>query len=295
MIANVPETERQNPRTVNIDRLPVEEILGKINDEDALIAPAVRKAIPDITRAVQTAEETLRRGGRCVYVGCGTSGRLGVLDASECPPTFGIEPDVFVGMIAGGETALRHAAEGAEDNRKQAETDLREISLNENDFVIGLAASGRTPYVLGALEYARHAGCKTAMISNAVITPGTLIDIIIFLDTGAEALTGSTRMKAGTALKMTLNMISTATMIRMGKVYGNLMVDVRPTNTKLTDRACRMVVEITGCPYETAQKKLSEAEGQVKTAVLMILKNTDVKTARAILEKNAGRLHEALI
>jgi len=294
MNVNIPTTETRNTRTRDIDRIGVTDILHRINDEDARVAAAVRAAIPQIARAVEAAEAAVRNGGRCIYVGCGTSGRLGVLDASECPPTFGVSADMFMGVIAGGETALRNAVEGAEDDRAQGAVDLQKIKVTADDFIVGVSASGGAPYVHGALFYARGLGCATAMISCAPAPADTPADMLICAQTGAEALTGSTRMKSGTAQKMILNMISTGTMIRLGKTYENLMVDMRPTNIKLVDRACRIIVEITNCEYETAKKNLQAAGNELKAAILMSYKNIAADEAREKLVQHGGRLHEAL-
>ena len=241
-----PDTEKRNERSRGIDTMSVDEMLRVINAEDKTIAAAVEARIPDIGRAVEAAERAIRGGGRVIYLGCGTSGRLGVLDASECPPTYGVEPGLFLGIIAGGDKALRDSVEGAEDSAELAVRDLEAAKLRRTDFLAGIAASGQTPYVLGGLEFAKSLGCATAFISCAKFPGEPPADIMISLETGPEVITGSTRMKAGTAQKMVLNMISTGTMIRLGKVYGNLMVDLRPSNRKLVDRACQIIAEAAG-------------------------------------------------
>jgi N-acetylmuramic acid 6-phosphate etherase len=295
MVGTLPDTERRNRRSEHIDELPVEAMLRVINGEDAGVAGKVAAEIPHIARAVEAAERALRAGGRVVYIGCGTSGRLGVLDAAECPPTYGVAPGLFVGLIAGGDTALRHSVEGAEDDGPKGEQDLARLAPTPKDFVVGLAASGRTPYVLAALAFAQKAGAATALITCAKIAPPPpCADILIAVDTGAEIITGSTRMKAGTAQKMVLNMISTGAMVRLGKVFGNLMVDLRPTNAKLVDRACRIIMEVTGCPYPEAQEALTGAEGSVKPAILALRLGVDSQQAQSLLAACGGRLGEAL-
>jgi N-acetylmuramic acid 6-phosphate etherase len=233
--------------------------------------------------------KAFKNGGRLIYVGAGTSGRLGILDASECPPTFGVEPTLVQGLIAGGEKAILKAIEGAEDDEESGQLDLKAISINEKDVVVGIAASGRTPYVIGALKYANEVGATTASISNnkhSVI--GKIAQIAIEVETGPEVLTGSTRLKAGTAQKLVLNMISTASMIGIGKVYENLMVDVQPTNKKLVERSKRIIMEATGVDYNTAQTYFLRANQEVKPAIVMILLNCSYEEALDKLEKSNG-------
>lgn len=288
-------TEQPNPRTEGIDQLPTLEIVTRMNDEDARVALAVREALPAIAQAVDAISERLAGGGRLFYVGAGTSGRLGVLDAAECVPTFSIEPELVQGVIAGGEQALVHAIEGAEDDRSAGRADLLARSLWERDVVVGIAASGRTPYVLGALELADEIGALTVGIACNV--PSPVLDaakIAIGVPVGPEVIAGSTRLKAGTAQKMVLNMLSTATMIKLGKVYGNLMVDVKVTNAKLQERARRLVAQIAAVDDETAQRLLNDAENEVKTAVVMSRRTVDAEQARELLRKAGGRLRDVI-
>lgn len=246
-------TESRNPKTMNIDLMPIHEILKVMNEEDQTVPLAVEKVIPEIEKAVKFAIDSFQKGGRLIYIGAGTSGRLGILDASECPPTFGVEPGMVQGIIAGGLEAISKAIEGAEDNETLGGDDLKRIGLTENDTVVGIAASGRTPYVIGALNYAKQIGAKTVAISNNKNSQiGKLVDVAIEVETGPEVITGSTRLKAGTAQKLVLNMISTTSMIGIGKVYENLMVDVQPTNEKLVNRAQRIIMDATGCDREIA-------------------------------------------
>ncbi|MBY6273211.1 MAG: N-acetylmuramic acid 6-phosphate etherase, partial [Bacillaceae bacterium] len=240
-------TEKRNPNTMDIDQMSIKEILQIMNKEDQSVPIAINKEIDKIESAIQMVIDSFRRGGRLIYIGAGTSGRLGVLDAAECPPTFGTDPAMVQGIIAGGKEAFTRAVEGAEDNEQMGGDDLKAIRLTNLDTVVGIAASGRTPYVIGALKYAKSIGAKTVSISNnknSII--GTLADVAIEVETGPEVLTGSTRLKAGTAQKLILNMISTVSMIGIGKVYKNLMVDVRPTNHKLIERSKRIIMEATG-------------------------------------------------
>jgi N-acetylmuramic acid 6-phosphate etherase len=290
-----PATETPNPLTGELDAMSVDEILRVMNDEDAGVAGAVSAAIPEIARAVDLAVAALSAGGRLVYQGAGTSGRLGVLDAAECPPTFGTDPAQVVGLLAGGHEAMFRAIEGAEDSRELGADDLSGIGLTERDVVVGIAASGRTPYVIGGLDEARRVGAATVAIScspNAEISAHA--DVAIEIDNGPEVLTGSTRLKAGTSQKLVLNMISTATMVRLGKVYGNLMVDVRPSNEKLVARAVRIVQAATDCDTATARRALDEADGHAKTAIVAILCDVDAATARERLSAGAGFVREAV-
>ncbi len=260
-------TEARNPLTCRIDELSTLDMLRLINDEDAKVAAAVVLELPRIASTVDAIADRFERGGRLYYVGAGTSGRLGVLDASECPPTFGVEPELFQGIIAGGDGALRRSIEGAEDSSEQGAADLAERGFVKADTLIGIAASGRTPYVLGAMEYAKQQGGMAIGLSCVPGSPvARMAEIAISPNTGAEVITGSTRMKAGTATKMVLNMISTGVMIRRGAVYGNLMVNVQLTNEKLIDRGRRIVMTALRCDEATATRLLDEA-GNVKAAI----------------------------
>ena len=284
-------TEQRNPNTTNIDQLSALEIVQRINAEDQTVAMAVQATLPQIAQAVEGIVERLGRGGRLIYLGAGTSGRLGILDAVECVPTFNTEPEQVQALIAGGDTAFLKAVEGAEDNRDAAAADLKARSLGANDALIGIAASGRTPYVLGGIAYGRSIGALTVGVSCNV--PSALLDAVeigIGVPVGPEVITGSTRMKAGTAQKMVLNMLSTAAMIRLGKVYGNLMVDVKVTNEKLKGRARGILEEITGLDAEAAAKLLDESGNQVKVAAVMHHRQVDRETAQRILEENDGFL-----
>ena len=281
------DTEKRNINTMNLDELSTVEIIAKINQEDKKIADCVEPAIAEIGKATDFAVGSIKSGGRLIYMGAGTSGRLGILDASECPPTYGVPFDMVIGIIAGGDKAIRKAVEGAEDSKERAVKDLKKIGFNEKDTLVGLAASGRTPYVIGGLEYARSIGAKTAAIScvqGAKISD--IADAKIEVIVGAEAVTGSTRMKAGTAQKMVLNMISTTAMVKIGKVYQNLMVDVATTNEKLKVRALNIVSEATGIEKESSKKLLEDSGYDVKVAIVMGLASVDASKARKTLEKN---------
>jgi N-acetylmuramic acid 6-phosphate etherase len=288
-------TEKRNPNTMDIDQMSIKEILQIMNKEDQSVPIAISKEIDKIESAIQMVVDSFRRGGRLIYIGAGTSGRLGVLDAAECPPTFGTDPAMVQGIIAGGKEAFTRAVEGAEDNEQMGGDDLKAIRLTNLDTVVGIAASGRTPYVIGALKYAKSIGAKTVSISNnknSII--GTLADVAIEVETGPEVLTGSTRLKAGTAQKLILNMISTVSMIGIGKVYKNLMVDVRPTNHKLIERSKRIIMEATGVDYETAEKFFEEAKRNVKAAITMILLNCSYDEAVEKLKKAKGFIRKTL-
>lgn len=288
-------SESRNPETMDLDSLSTTELVECFNRQDAQVADAVRATLPDVAKAVDAAAGALRAGGRIIYMGAGTSGRLGVLDASECPPTFGVPHGKVIGLIAGGPGALLKAVEGAEDDPALGKADLQNLSLTAQDLVVGLAASGRTPYVIGGLEYAAHVGCTTVAVSCNPASPiAALADIAISPVVGPEALTGSTRLKSGTAQKMVLNMISTGAMVKWGKVWQNLMVDMQATNVKLVDRACRMVMEATGAPRDEAQAVLAQTGNDVKPAILMILSGVDAATARSRLEQHNGFLRAAL-
>lgn len=282
-------TELRNPNSMELDKKSVKEILILMNEEDSKVPLAIKEEINNIESVVKFTIEAFRNGGRLIYVGAGTSGRLGVLDASECPPTFGVDPNLVRGIIAGGEKAITTAVEGAEDNEILGSDDLKAISLTEKDVVVGIAASGRTPYVIGALNYAKQVGAATASVSNnkdSVI--GKIADIAIEVVSGPEVVTGSTRLKAGTAQKLVLNMITTASMIGIGKVYENLMVDVQPTNKKLVERAKKIIMEATGVDYDAAQSYFEEAHEQVKPAIVMILLNCSYEEALVRLETSKG-------
>ena len=288
-------TETRNQNTMNLDTMSPLEIVTVMNREDAKVPAAITPALPSIARCVSWAIESVEAGGRIVYMGAGTSGRLGVLDAVECPPTFGVSPEVVVGLIAGGERAFVKAVEGAEDSPELGRQDLQGIGLQKRDIVIGIAASGRTPYVLGGLAYAREVGCRTVGIScNPGSAVGAAAELAIEVVPGPECLTGSTRLKSGTCQKLILNMISTATMVGCGKAYENLMVDVMQTNEKLVVRAQNIVMEATGCDRETAAGKIALAGGSAKTAITMILADCGPEEARERLDRAGGHVREAI-
>lgn len=288
-------SEGRNPDTMDIDTLTTTGILSRINREDEKVASAVGEQIDAIAKVVDAAKASLSSGGRLIYIGAGTSGRLGILDAVECRPTFSVPDSMVVGVIAGGEKAITHAVEGAEDNHAMGQEDLKRITLRANDTVVGISASGRTPYVSGALEYAKSIGCVTAAIAcspNAEIFGPA--DISVCPIVGPEALTGSTRMKAGTAQKMVLNMISTATMVKLGKTYQNLMVDVNATNEKLKARALRIVMQATDCDESTAQEALAASKNNAKSAILMVLTGITAAQAVSSLQAHQGYLRSAI-
>ena len=288
-------TERRNSATMELDRMSALEIATAMNREDRKVPLAVEEALPQIARTIEAAENAFRRGGRLFYIGAGTSGRLGVLDASECPPTFGVDQGMVVGLIAGGDKALRLPIEGAEDDRELCVSDLKAHDLCEKDVVVGIAASGRTPYVLGGLEYAKSLGCTTAAIAcNKGSAVGKAADIAMEAEVGPEVLTGSTRLKAGTAQKLIVNMITTGAMVRMGKAYQNLMVDVVQSNEKLQARAENIVMEATGVERSEARKTIDDASGSVKTAITMILASCSKEEALALLEKAGGKVRQAI-
>ena len=289
------KTEQQNENTVAIDQFSILEVLKTINDEDQKISSAVRESLPEIEKVVNYAKTALVGGGRVFYIGAGTSGRLGVLDASECPPTYSAPSDWFIGIIAGGDKALRNSIEGAEDKQDSAIEDLRKFDITDNDLVIGISCSGAAKYVISALDYAKGKGSKTAyLITNPVPFLTTDVDVVISVDTGPEIITGSTRMKAGTATKMVLNMISTATMVSMGKVYGNLMVDLMAVNEKLVDRGTRIIQKITGLDYDSSEDALIRANKSVKTAIVMIKKNCELIDAEEKLRNADGSLRQVI-
>src|SRR5882724_5024733 len=289
------ETEQRNPRTHGIDTKSTLDILRAIYKEDATVARAVARTIPAIARAVDAITLSLRHGGRLFYVGAGTSGRLAALDAAEIPPTFGTPPRMVQAVIAGGRRALTHAVEGAEDNRAQGARDLAAHRLNRNDVVVGVTASGSTPYVLGALEFARRRGATTVGVAANPRTPITrLAEISIVAKTGPEAITGSTRMKAGTAQKLVLNMLSTAAMVRLGHVYDNWMIGVALTNRKLQARGLRILVEASRATVEDATRALRQSGHRMDVALIMLKKGVNAREAKHLLGQAHGNVHNAI-
>lgn len=287
-------TEGRNQNTLDIDRVSTIEIVKKINNEDKTVAYAVEEAIPQIAKCVDMVYDVFMNDGRLIYMGAGTSGRIGLIDAVECKPTYGVSPEMVQCLMAGGMSAMVQAVEGAEDSRDMAVEDLKRINLTDKDIVIGIAASGRTPYVLGGIEYAKKVGAKTASISTSQNTVlSSLVDCPIEAVTGAEPITGSTRMKSGTAQKMICNMISTASMVKMGKVYGNLMIDVQATNEKLVARAISILKDITGLD-DTEAKAAYDKYGSVKKAMLGVLAGIEPDEVNAILNKHKGNIRESL-
>jgi len=288
-------TEGRNPASQNIDELSTEAMLRVINDEDKKVALAVEAIVPQIATAVVAICAAFRAGGRLIYCGAGTSGRLGILDASECPPTFGTPREQVIGLIAGGHTAILQAVENAEDNREQGAQDLKDIHFSRHDVLVGIAASGRTPYVLGALAYANELGATTVSLS---CNPGSAMSQVAAIAltpvVGPEVVTGSSRMKAGTAQKLVLNMLTTGSMIRSGKVYGNLMVDVEATNQKLVQRQVNIVMQATDCDDATARAALTGCGGHCKTAILMVLADLNADEAKALLGQHQGFIRQAL-
>ena len=283
------DTEQANPHTSNIDQLPALEITRRINNEDKLVATIVEQALPQIAKAAELFALTIRNGGRVLYLGAGTSGRLGVLDAAECPPTFGTDPEQVIGVIAGGYGSLTLSQEGVEDDVVAARSDLEGVGLEKRDFVIGLAASRRTPYTLAGLEYASSVGCATAfIICNKVGALNLRPDVLIELPVGPEVITGSTRMKSGTAQKMTLNMISTTAMILLGKTCGNLMVDLKARSDKLAARSRKILIELLGISFEDAERLLQNAGGSVKLAIVMHRFSVDQREAGRRLDEAGG-------
>ena len=288
-------TEQRNPNSMHVDSLSALEIVQLMNKEDKQVPLAIEKCLPQIAQAVERIVSAFQQGGRLVYIGAGTSGRLGVLDASECPPTFGVSPEMVKGIIAGGERALRHPIEGAEDSKEQAVVDLQTIQFSSKDVLVGIAASGRTPYVIGALKYAKRLGSVTVSIaSNPNSAMANIVDIAIDTVVGPEVLTGSSRLKSGTAQKLVLNMLTTTSMILMGKCYQNLMVDVQASNEKLKARAIRIVMQATDCDKALAEETLKQADQNAKLAIMMILSGLDRAQAEALLEKHHGKLQLAL-
>lgn len=288
-------TEARNEKTMNLDEMSIVEFLTTMNKEDEKVAKAVNDEIPSIAKAVEAIIEVKKQGGRLIYIGAGTSGRIGLLDAVECPPTFGTNPEEVLGLMAGGEKAFIKAVEGAEDSKDLGKEDLQNIGLTNGDIVVGIAASGRTPYVIGALEYARSIGAPTVAVScNKGSDIGRIADISIEVVAGPEVLTGSTRLKAGTAQKLICNMLSTASMVGVGKVYGNLMVDVQLTNEKLVERAKRIVMEATSCTYDTAEEYLEKTNSNSKLAIVMILTGLSYEESLQRLEKTKGFVRQAI-
>jgi N-acetylmuramic acid 6-phosphate etherase len=289
------ETEGRNPRTAELDALSTADLVAVLHGENAAVLEAVQATLPQVAQVVELLAERLGRGGRLFYVGAGTSGRLGVLDASECPPTFGVSRELVQGIIAGGAQALTTSIEGAEDDPAAGADAIRERGVGANDVVVGIAASGRTPYVLGALEEAKRLGAATAAVVNVRDSAlSRIAEITLAAVTGAEPLTGSTRLKAGTAQKLILNLLTTATMVRLGKVYGNLMADVQATNAKLRDRAERIVMAATGAGRSEAAEALRAADGSAKVAIVMLGTGLSAAEARQRLEANGGFVRAAL-
>jgi N-acetylmuramic acid 6-phosphate etherase len=289
------DTEQRNERTMELDRLSTVDLVKTLHAENHLIAGAIDPTLPELAKLVDVTADRLKKGGRLLYVGAGTSGRLGVLDASECPPTFSVSPDMVQGIIAGGAKALTRSVEGAEDFIEQGEGDLAEMQITDKDVVVGIAASGRTPYVIGALKHARAQGAITGAVvnvSNSALAQHA--DYTIAAVTGAEPVTGSTRMKAGTAQKLVLNLLTTASMIKMGKVYGNLMVDVKATNVKLRNRAVRIVAQATGASNEDCEKALAQTDWQCKPAILMLILKIPADQAIDKLQQVDGQLRVAI-
>lgn len=296
-------TEQRNPASMNIDAMSIEEVLVVINEEDQKIAGVVHKEIPNIVKAVEIVTEALRNNGRLIYVGAGTSGRLGVLDAVECPPTFGTDPSRIIGIIAGGEKAMFKAQEGAEDSMENGAADIKALNVGQNDVVCGIAASLRTPYVIGAIKQAKTNKARTIFVttnrreilySQEFTELSSAVDVAICPDVGPEVIMGSTRMKSGTAQKMILNMITTTTMIRLGKVYENMMIDLQMTNEKLRERAKRIVMIATGMGYEDAEKALEKGAGHVKTALVMSKAGVNESEARERLKRAGGFVRLAI-
>ncbi|CZF80618.1 N-acetylmuramic acid 6-phosphate etherase [Grimontia celer] len=288
-------TESRNSASAEIDKLSTLEMLEVINQEDQKVALAVKAELPQIAKVVDAITEAFAKGGRLIYMGAGTSGRLGILDASECPPTYGTKPELVVGLIAGGHQAILKAVENAEDNVELGKQDLVDLNLTAKDVLVGIAASGRTPYVLGGMHYAKSVGATVAtIVCNPVCAMADEADISIIPVVGPEIVTGSSRMKAGTAQKLVLNMLTTGAMIRSGKVYGNLMVDVEATNAKLVQRQINIVVEATGVGADEAEVALQACGRHCKTAILMILAGIDANDAKARLEKHKGFIRQAL-
>lgn len=288
-------TEQRNPKTMEVDLMTTEEIITIINQEDTIVPNAIAREIPHIVKVVDEITDSFKKGGRLIYVGAGTSGRLGIIDASECPPTYGTDPEMVVGIIAGGKEAMTEAVEGAEDDSEQGRKDVADIHLSDKDVLVGIAASGRTPYTIGALQYGNEVGAVTVAVACTKDSEmGRIAKYTIAPITGPEVVTGSTRMKAGTAQKLVLNMLTTASMIKLGKVYGNLMVDVQMTNEKLFKRAENIVKMATGASDEEAQAALKEQNHNTKAAILQILTGLKGEAAARLLKKHNGYLREAI-
>ncbi|MCR9243807.1 MAG: N-acetylmuramic acid 6-phosphate etherase [bacterium] len=288
-------TEARNPRTEELDAMSTLDLVRAMNDEDRGVADAVAAALPQIAAVVDKIAVQMRKGGRLLYVGAGTSGRLGVLDAAECPPTFSADPRAVVGLIAGGSDAFLQAVEGAEDDPALAAADLERIDVREKDIVVGIAASGRTPYVIGALRYAAKQNATTVSITCNPGSPlAAAAQLPIEVPTGPEVVTGSTRLKAGTATKMVLNMLTTGAFVRLNKTYGNLMVDLQASNEKLVARSINMVATATGSDHATAERALADCDGEVKTAIVSLLKRVDPAQARTLLFHCVGSVRDAL-
>ncbi|MGV3263833.1 N-acetylmuramic acid 6-phosphate etherase [Cytobacillus pseudoceanisediminis] len=288
-------TEQRNPKTMEVDLMTTEEIITIINQEDAIVPNAIAREIPHIVKVVDEITDSFKKGGSLIYVGAGTSGRLGIIDASECPPTYGTDPEMVVGIIAGGKEAMTEAVEGAEDDSEQGRQDVADIQLSDKDVLVGIAASGRTPYTIGALQYGNEVGAVTVAVACTKDSEmGRIAKYTIAPITGPEVVTGSTRMKAGTAQKLVLNMLTTASMIKLGKVYGNLMVDVQMTNEKLFKRAENIVKMATGASDEEAQAALKEQNHNTKAAILQILTGLKGEAAARLLKKHNGYLREAI-
>ncbi|WP_028862199.1 N-acetylmuramic acid 6-phosphate etherase [Psychromonas aquimarina] len=288
-------TESSNPASSSIDTLSTLEMLTVINNEDHKVTEAVQAVLPEIALAVDLISYAFQHGGRLVYCGAGTSGRLGILDASECPPTFGSDPQQVIGIIAGGHQAILNAVENAEDNQQAGQTDLENINFTEHDVLIAIAASGRTPYVLSAMSYAKSQQAKVVSINCNPQSPmSNISDIDICAVVGPEVISGSSRMKAGTAQKLILNMLSTGSMIRTGKVFGNLMVDVKASNTKLLERQKNIVIKATDCTYQQAEQALLESSNHCKTAIVMLLTGRDASQAKTLLAEKNGFIRRAI-
>jgi len=288
-------TESRNSASANIDTLSTLDMLTVINNEDKKVAIAVETILPAISQAVDAIKQAFEKGGRLIYCGAGTSGRLGILDASECPPTFGSPAEQVIGLIAGGKTAILKAVENAEDNLEAGEVDLKNIRVNANDIIVGIAASGRTPYVIGAMRYAKSLGCQVvSLCCNDNSEMATIADIALDVIVGPEVVTGSSRLKAGTAQKLVLNMLTTGSMIKSGKVFGNLMVDVQATNAKLIERQKKIIMEATDCSREEAETALSESGNHCKTAIVMILTGVDAEQAKDSLQQHKGFIRQCI-
>ena len=288
-------TESRNSASANIDTLSTLDMLTVINNEDKKVANAVESILPEIAKAVDAIAQAFENGGRLIYCGAGTSGRLGILDASECPPTFGSPAEQVVGLIAGGKVAILKAVENAEDNQQAGELDLQNIQLNKNDVVVGIAASGRTPYVIGAMHYAKKMGCDViSLCCNEKSEMANIATIALDVIVGPEVVTGSSRLKAGTAQKLVLNMLTTGSMIKSGKVFGNLMVDVQATNAKLIERQKKIIMEATDCTRDVAETALSASGNHCKTAIVMILTGVDAQQAKASLHQHKGFIRKCI-